>query len=782
MLKHPFVLALIILSSLLAPTLTPVAAQTVASTTLIYEYWPTQTGDGASLTATILNSISVDTLSMFTPRQNMEIHSVCFAIDTYESQEPGLSLGVYEVSDALRGTTLLGASSPLALNGQQISWHETGTSTCATFNNPVSLTKDKLYALGFDHTKTTKAEDAFMFFGAGVDDPDLRVAITNSVIGGTLILNNDKPYIRIYGRIVRHPVLLIPGILGSWEKNGTWVLDPLAHTYDNLVDTLKVNGFRQEWELFTLPYNWEQSNVVTAHELALKLAKIKEVCSCSKVDIVAHSMGGLVAMQYITSAEYAQDVGQLITLGTPFAGSPKAYKMWGGGEVDFGGADSNVVLNRIFAREAKDNGYDSVFAYLRGKPVASVQELLPVHSNYLLEQNDAHFINHPQNPFLTTLLMEDKVSLLKSSVSLHVVVGNTGTSTPTWYRVTNSTKLPLWPNGEILETILGQGDGTVPEYNAQYLAPAKTTLLGVAHRELPNASGAFVYKQLTGTDPAQIINKDFAPHDRDWSVLLQKIAPSKTEFKEFLETVREAFIQTLSSSAKHTVLFVTLYSPVDMQVTAPDGKRLGKDFATGNMLAEIPNARYSGPLEEHEYVVIEDPLPGTYKVETIGTGSGAYTVASGLVSNTVSTSSLVSGTTTLNQVILNTLFVSGTTTSLTLTPPPTPLATSTPTTTEPMLENCVQEITRAYQAKWIGKKLVYEKLVADCKILKELFKTREILEKTVKRASAQKTLLSATNTAIRLTIANMELLAKDKNNTKDAVLLITKITIWLKGH
>src|SRR3989344_6125923 len=58
------------------------------------------------------------------------------------------------------------------------------------------------------------------------------------------------------------PVIIIPGILGSWKDwHGEWKLDPITHTYDNLVDTFKANGYVQGSTLYEFPYDWEKSNV-----------------------------------------------------------------------------------------------------------------------------------------------------------------------------------------------------------------------------------------------------------------------------------------------------------------------------------------------------------------------------------------------------------------------------------------------------------------------------------------------------------------------------------------
>ncbi|RJQ13430.1 hypothetical protein C4553_03545 [Candidatus Parcubacteria bacterium] len=97
----------------------------------------------------------------------------------------------------------------------------------------------------------------------------------------------------------KRPVILIPGILGSWEKDGELALDPILHTYDNLWEALKLAGYEEDKDLFAFPYNWRSSNNLTSLSLKQKIEDVKNICQCLKVDIVGHSMGGLLARSYI---------------------------------------------------------------------------------------------------------------------------------------------------------------------------------------------------------------------------------------------------------------------------------------------------------------------------------------------------------------------------------------------------------------------------------------------------------------------------------------------------
>lgn len=130
----------------------------------------------------------------------------------------------------------------------------------------------------------------------------------------------------------RDPVLIVPGILGSQEKNGKAVIDPVYHTYDNLYDAFADNGYVPEKDLFVFPYEWRDSNIENAKLLQEKIDEVKQSAHWPKVDIVAHSMGGLLAREYVESGYYGDDIDQLITVATPQLGAPEAYIKWDGAD------------------------------------------------------------------------------------------------------------------------------------------------------------------------------------------------------------------------------------------------------------------------------------------------------------------------------------------------------------------------------------------------------------------------------------------------------------------
>lgn len=59
-------------------------------------------------------------------------------------------------------------------------------------------------------------------------------------------------------------------------------------------------------------------------QLKDKVEFVKKETGAEKVDLICHSMGGLVALNYINNLDGAKSVNRLIALGTPFGGS----KLW----------------------------------------------------------------------------------------------------------------------------------------------------------------------------------------------------------------------------------------------------------------------------------------------------------------------------------------------------------------------------------------------------------------------------------------------------------------------
>ena len=308
-------------------------------------------------------------------------------------------------------------------------------------------------------------------------------------------------------------------------------------------------------------------------------------------------MGGLIARSYIENEGY-QNIDQLITLGTPHRGSPEAYLKWEAGEGFFTLADK--ITRNHFEAEAKHNGYESLFAYVVDK-VPSTKELLPDYS-YLYDTNKSslrnYSNNYPRNTFLENLNAETSLEKLKKVDFTNIIgVTKNNQSTISKINVVNSTVSWKWndgmPNNFYDESTdkgleYSKGDETVPERSAEDILADKTLKTNSTHNNLPTVAQCAIFQELTGIE---------------------------TECKSVVETHIP------------NILLINIFSPIDIQLIDPNGKKMGKDFEhAGQTFNEISGAFYSGYETENEFITIPNPIDGEYKITSKGTGSGEYKI------------------------------------------------------------------------------------------------------------------------------------------------------------
>ena len=160
-------------------------------------------------------------------------------------------------------------------------------------------------------------------------------------------LGNDNPlpgilyhYGNQWSSLMQRDDLLVPGLSFTKPKarsiepedyNPDWELffstkDTREYgafdTYKPIVDWLADEKFPNR-DVFFFSYDWRQDIAKSADKLGYTIGEVLEICKASKVDIVAHSMGGLVASRFMTNENNRERVGKLITCGTPYEGAPE---------------------------------------------------------------------------------------------------------------------------------------------------------------------------------------------------------------------------------------------------------------------------------------------------------------------------------------------------------------------------------------------------------------------------------------------------------------------------
>lgn len=234
----------------------------------------------------------------------------------------------------------------------------------------------------------------------------------------------------------RNPVVIIPGIMGSYlnkddeDKTEVWpnvlkALLPGTDTYlddlilstqgqvdssnnifttgiikyihnedffDGLISTLKSKGYEEGKDLFVFPYDWrldvadnvngiEHSKV---ESLKSKIDKILSQSKSDKVDIIAHSMGGLLAKYYIKNVG-GDKVDKFIDIGTPHFGAPKAEKVLMYGD-DMGMKINNFMGVNVDEIKKISQNFPSTYNLLPSPRY--FDPTLPDYSYYLYDLGD----------------------------------------------------------------------------------------------------------------------------------------------------------------------------------------------------------------------------------------------------------------------------------------------------------------------------------------------------------------------------------------------------------
>lgn len=209
-----------------------------------------------------------------------------------------------------------------------------------------------------------------------------------SLVDADIVLDKDRT-LTLNMTQVKRPVLIVPGMMGSTLKASAYVgysvagprnfgdhvvgvspklpihkcdtskpcelasdLEIYDPTVGNFISLGSLQGFPQghadgtamgsgllidslstNFAVYPAPWDWRH-NIEEAWKIYLKpkIDEAKRATGYDKVDVVAHSMGGLVTRAYIQSEAYANDIDRFIMIGTPNRGSTNAYYLMEGGQ------------------------------------------------------------------------------------------------------------------------------------------------------------------------------------------------------------------------------------------------------------------------------------------------------------------------------------------------------------------------------------------------------------------------------------------------------------------
>jgi len=431
------------------------------------------------------------------------------------------------------------------------------------------------------------------------------------------------------------PVILVPGIMGTelwrggdliWPNIGQMVfwflddfMDPLAMNIDGnsgddsvaigdivrepidfaydifnaLIDDFEDGSYSEDRDLFVFPYDWRLDIGDSSQKLDEKINSIIAQTGSQKVDIIVHSMGGLVAKQYVLDNS-ASKVNKLVFVGTPHLGSPKSTKM-----LLFG--DDLVRLFLSFLNPLK-------MKYL-SRNMLSVYQLLP--SQEYVDQIGKYFYDLTIPKSFTHTEVNNYLTVqglnwphLQNAMSFHSdAMDNFDATGIEAYNIVGCDTATLGKiiirNQGLIETEFGvefvAGDGTVPFGSASAIdTPADKTFYatGIEHATMPSQSSI---RQLI----TQIITNDI-----DISSL---------------EDITQDINQCVFNGQ-----VVSVHSPVNLHIYDENGNHVGPD-ENGDIDLNIIGATYE-QIGDNKFIFIPNTDSVSYDIQLDGTGEGTFSL------------------------------------------------------------------------------------------------------------------------------------------------------------
>ncbi len=446
------------------------------------------------------------------------------------------------------------------------------------------------------------------------------------------------------------PVLIVPGILGTEINQGTiklWLdlshnlrdigdqfmdslqfntnLTPsdislalgdvvgkisfLSHSFDysdGLAKEFENQGYEQGTNLFLFPYDWRYgANDNIVNQLKQKIQDIKTQTGSSKVDIVAHSTGGLLVKKYIMDNPLSNNIGKAVFVGVPNIGAPKAIKALIQGD-NFGnyfvadnemkkiaqnlpvsydllpsqqyysanGSYMGVTDQNGFTYTSKDINFDDMNTFLTADHGLNAQALIDAHNLHTTEFDNYDMRTAGVDLYSINGCKTGTIGKIKE-VRYHGLLGG----------VTYSYNAP--------EEV--PGDGTVPLASAASIAidqAKKYYALKAEHGSMLSKDGIRqeIVKLITGND--MHVDTDLVTQDVSQCKLNGKV--------------------------------VSIYSPLNIDVTDQDGNHSGL-VSDGSIENTIPNADFE-IMGEHKFVYLPDGSGQVYNISVKGTGSGTFTL------------------------------------------------------------------------------------------------------------------------------------------------------------
>ena len=172
------------------------------------------------------------------------------------------------------------------------------------------------------------------------------MSITVAIVFFLSVFSTAEAAKRVPVASEKDPVVFVHGFTGS------------ASSFNDMKQWLVSQGWPSDY-LYAIQYsNTTGSSIDNAYELQSFIKTVLRQTKASKVDIVAHSMGGLSTRYYVKYLEGSQKVDDVVTLGSPHHGTNSSYfGLWTQGAREM--VPGSPFLNDLNNIDETPNGSDS---------------------------------------------------------------------------------------------------------------------------------------------------------------------------------------------------------------------------------------------------------------------------------------------------------------------------------------------------------------------------------------------------------------------------------------
>jgi len=375
--------------------------------------------------------------------------------------------------------------------------------------------------------------------------------------------------------------------------------------YINLMEDLK-EEFGEERVHFWA-YDWRLDNARNAEILAEFIDE--EFGASTRVDIVAHSMGGLVASRYIADGNEHR-IRRLITMGTPFLGSPKVPYVFATGRLVV-----VPVRGAISPGPMRDISSHMISAY----------QLLPFRSRY-------HYIGIGEQSgwwlwesFDSWEPVPNSFDFIRDTLQMTGVASN---------NIPGSRRQRFLDRATDFMDSLWIGDQHAIETVDSFV------IVGDAHRTIHTTvfdqSGSYITHFTFAGEDGQIMGDETVPL---WSANINGLVDtinfpyghtsmvSETRvIQAVINIINHGSVDANARTQPRPFTVIRIASPIQAMITRYDGEFLSSIYGNENYISDFGSLYMIGPDGNSEFFAIDGDRAKDVRIEGTGQGTMDYTM------------------------------------------------------------------------------------------------------------------------------------------------------------